>query len=260
MPIYIDIDPSYAPVNVLGINTRAELFIDKEVPIRAADGATWDTDFKLVFYTEANPMYASVDYILLKGGEFLEDIPEAAIYLMGFTASTLVDDMILFDPNEMFKDKTSQRWYFFNRARTEAAACNAILKLFRGVIASRGTSAGRKALADFSIDTGPLGNLLQSARPFLRDLTDECLWWRNILYSGGAPDHDRPMPKAAVKSGYNPKDNAAGIGRGWEVGGATLNERTAATRHGNSWTRPVRYGHPKYYSSVYYPTYGTFRP
>lgn len=264
MAILVDIidigGGTYTPTTTIGQNTRVELCIDKMTnKLRAADGSTLqagkgkDRWKKLVFYTEATPMYASVDYILLKAGEWLEEIPEAAIYMMGFTASTLIDDMLLWDPDEKFKNKTdTQAYKFFVRARAEWASCMAILRLLRGLITHRGTNATRKILADFSVDTGAMSNILQSARPWIKDLTAECEGWKRAVYTGGAADYMSVSPLAAVKSGSNSYSNAIGIGRGWEVGGYTLNRREAAVSQGNSWSRPVRYSHPKYYTSIDY--------
>lgn len=252
MAIFIDIDPNYSPVNEIGVNARVQLDISKLSTIKSTDGSGLNKDYSFVFYSEATPLYASVDYLLLKAGEVIGDLPEAALYLMSFTASTMVDDMILFDIDKKFTDKTTRQYKFFNRARTEYAACIAIQSLLRGIITNRGTTATRKTLADFSIDTASMGNLLQIARTYLNDLRENCKFWETALYSGGAADHMRPQPQTAVRGVAANNDNTAGIGRGWETGGGwTLNAREVSMRAGGSWSRPVRFSSPRHYTSIF---------
>lgn len=257
MPIYVDLAPyvgsapDYTPTTILGSNVRAEIKIPKTLlGLQAEDNGVLAADYSFVFYTEATPMYASVDYIYLKAGELFMNIPEHAIYLMGYTASTLVDDLVMFDPDEKFQDKTTQSWYLFNRARTEWVSCRAILGFFRMAIASKGLGAGRKMLADFSIDSGALSSIMTTARPLLQEINEQCRYWEQAMFSGGAYDFMAPSMKTAVKSALNTNDNTAGIGRGWTVGGMTLNQRDVSVRAEGSWTRPVRYSDPRYYVSV----------
>lgn len=250
MPEFPDIPASATPVNQIGQNARVQILLRKGLAgLKGADGSKMAENYCLVFYSEATPVYASVDYIILKGGEIFEDLPEAAIYIMSFAASTMADDIVLFDESKKFPDKTTEQWKFYNRAKTEFACCQAMANTLRAVVASRSTRAGRKILADFSIDTGAMSNLLQASRGYLKDLTDECRWWRSVLFAGGAYDHEHPVPQSAVKGGSNVGDSAIGIGRGW-YNMYPLNAREATVRQGNSWSRPSKYSHPRYYHTA----------
>lgn len=262
MPIYVDLapftgsGPGYTPTTILGPNTKVEIKIPKTLlGLQAEDDGVLAADYSFVFYTEATPMYASVDYIYLKGGEVFMNVPEHAVYLMGFAASTQVDDILLFDPDEKFTDKTSQSWRLFNRARAEYASCKAILGFLRLAIASKGLGAGRKMLADFSIDAGSLSSIMTTARPLLQEMNQQCKYWEQAMFSGGAADFTAPGMKTAVKSSSNTNDNTVGIGRGWVVGGSTLNTREEAVKSEGSWSRPTRYGESRYYVSVFGITY-----
>lgn len=239
------------PTTPIGMNARASLTIPGFRKIEAVDGSKLTKKPQLVFYMECDPMYATVDYILLKAGEMIGELPEHAIYIAGFVGSTQVQDILLFNVEQKFKNrKNTEQYKFFNRARVEYASCQAVLMLLRGIINERGTSATRKTLADFTIDRGALSNIFQSIRPYMKDLTEECMWWRSVLFAGGKADHHLPKPQSAVKAGSNTKSNAIGIGRGWAVGGSTLNTRTTALKSGDSWTRPVRTYEPRFYSTI----------
>jgi hypothetical protein len=239
MPIYT-YDDTANPVTELGDNRRIQVTINPlTFNVSAADGTTLDATNRLVFYTHATPVYASVEYILLNGGEMLEGLPEAAVYLMSFAQSTLVDQMILHDPADI---TDSLQLRYFNRAKAEFVKCKAAADMLRAVVSSRGTSVGRKTLADFSIDTSALGNLLSQARAYLSEFADCYKFWQTVLYAGGRADHFLPEPQSAVKAGHN--SNAAGIGRGWIVGGTTLNNRESTYLSGDTYSRPRAFGSP----------------
>jgi hypothetical protein len=241
---------SHVPANPIGLNAKVQLRLPKELPLEAADGSRLAEDVQLTFYQEAVPLYASVDYLQIKAQGLIDSMPEAALYMMSYAASTQIDAMVQFDPVKKFPDRTVQRYFFWLRAKTEWAAAMAVIEIFRGLVAHRGTSAMRKTLADFSLDLGPMANIISSARGMIRDLTDQANVWRSAVFSGGAPDYEHPFPLAAVKGGWNPNDNAAGIGRGWNAGFSTLNERTPLHRSGNSVSRPERTG--RYYVCLPY--------
>ena len=168
---------------------------------------------------------------------------------MSFAASTQVDNSVLFNESQMFPDKTSQEYKFYNRAKTEWACCIAMMSLIRAIISSRSTRAGRKILADFSIDTGAMTNLIQSSRGYLRDLQEECKYWQSVAFAGGRFDHEHPVPLVAVKGGNNSSDSAIGIGRGW-YSDYPLNIRERPVKSGNSYSRPSRDSSPRYYTSI----------
>ena len=210
--------------------------------IIALDGTTNTSTIIRTFIGIASPVYASVDYIITNGGEFLENIPEPAIYAMSFAASTLVDDIILFDPAVRFPDTSSFTWKFFNRARTEFVKCKVSADLLRAVITSKGTTAGRKLLADFSIDNASLAGLMTQARPLLKDYIDCYQYWQKVLFAGGAVDFESPMGKAGVKAGYQ-FDGFGGIGRSWIADSDNLKDREPEQQSGNTMSRPRRFGH-----------------
>jgi hypothetical protein len=229
-----------APVTELGDNRRIQLTIFKNSTLRADDGTPLSADVNLVFYTVATPVYASVEYIQLMGGEVVENLPEAAVYLMSFANSLLVDDMLLFDANARFPDQNSEDYKFFARGRAEFVKCKTIADLMRAILATKGTMASRRTLADFTIDLGSQDNLLGQARGYLSDAIDCYKYWQTVLFSGGAADHNLPGPKSAVKSGINANEQA-GIGRGWVVNGPALNAREDVyITGGNSKSRPRR--------------------
>lgn len=240
MPIYLDSNAE-TPTTELGNNRRIQIKIHPtSFGVFGEDGEQLAAQDQFVFYTHAEPICASVEYILLNGGEIIESLPEAAIYLMSFANSTMVEDMLLYDPSTL----TGEHATFYNRAKAEFTKCKTVADLLRAVISSRGTSIGRKSLADFSIDTSAMGNLLTQARGYLGEFVDCYKWWQTVLYSGGAADHMFPGPQSAVKAGYNP--NTAGIGRGWLEGGLTLDQKEIPQQVGDTWHRVRRYGsaHP----------------
>ena len=200
-------------------NMKVTVTIDRNA-VMAADGGTNTAIQRRTFLTVASPIYASVDYIILSAGEYLDGIPEAAVYAMSFAASTLADDYLLFDVGTFFADsKHSNQWKFFRRARTEFVKCKVVLDSLRAVVASKGTSFGRKLLADFSIDNANLAGIMQSSKPIIQDWTKQVEYWRKALFAGGNVDFEFPMMKTAVKAGYH-SDNFGGIGRSWEIGRA----------------------------------------
>lgn len=209
--------------------------------VTASDSTTNDAKITRTFITTTSPIYASVDYIVLGGGEILEGIPEAAIYAASFAASTLVDDILLFDVSAQFPDTTTRAYKFFNRARTEFVRCKATADLLRAVIAGKSTSAGRKLLADFSVDNSNLAGLMTQARPILKDFIECFQYWQKVLFAGGATDFEAPLPKAGVRGGYIP-DGFGGIGRGWIADSDQLKYREPETRSGNTMSRPRRFG------------------
>lgn len=242
MPIYIDFDLVSEPTTDLGENKRVEVSLNSStLTVTAEDGSTFDGSFSLVFYTHANPIYAGVDHILLEGGEVLEALPEAAIYLESYSASTKADALLLFDPATQFPDTTTQNYLFFQRARTEFVKCKALSDLLKAAIASRGIAGpGRRTLADFTIDLSAQANLLAQARPIMRDALDQCRMWYKAMLSGGQRDWEHPEAVSAVKSGSNPYEQS-GIGRGWITGGGALNSREqGGTRTDGTKTRPRR--------------------
>lgn len=241
MPILIDLSQFDDPITRLGYNKRVTVDLTRlDFDITAADGTTLTTEKKLIFYTEATPLYTTIDHVLLEGGEILEALPDAAIYLEIYAASTFIDDMLLFDPDVKLPDKTSQNYLMFRRARQEFAKCMAIRNMMRAILATRGLSAGRRTLADFTVDLSGQANLISQARSFANDMADQCRFWLSAIYSGGSADFQNPNPQAAVKSGTNP-DEPGGIGRGWLVGGPTLNRREQSTISNGTKSRPRRY-------------------
>lgn len=225
MPIYIDFNELPEPVNSLGNNKRVKVTIKKtEFNITAVDGTTLSRDFTLVFYTHADPVYATVEYIGLEGGEIIEALPEASIYLESYAESLKINDMLLFDPDERFPDQTTQNYAFFRRARTEFVKCKVIGNMIKAILSSRGLGAGRRTLADFTIDLSSQANLIAQARGMISDMGESCRYWWQAIVSCGSADFQAPSPQSAVKSGTNPYEQGA-IGRGWVVGGPTMNAR-----------------------------------
>jgi len=211
--------------------------------IAASDGDTLSRAATVVFYTTASPMYTTVDYVLMCGGELAEALPEVAIWQRIYAASTWIDDVLLFDVSTKFPNQSSsnQNWMFFRRARTELAKCKALRDLMRATLANRGLSAGRRTLADFTIDLSGQANLISQARSFANEMSSECKYWLDALYSGGAADFQNPNPQSGVKSGTNTSE-AGGIGRGWIVGGTSMNRREPSTISNGTKTRPRHYG------------------
>jgi len=234
----------------IGQNKRVELRIDKDSGIKTADGVAPSADISIVFYTEATPVYASVDYILLQGGDVIGTLPEAAIYLEIYAASTLVDDILLFDVDTKFPGQSSQAWSFFRRARQEFVTCKTIADLLKAIISSKATGSGRRTLADFTVDLGSQANLLSQARGYLTDVIDCYIHWRKVLYSGASADFDKLKPTSAVKSGTNVNEQS-GIGRGWITGGPTLNSRESSYVRDNSTKNRPRRGYSR--GINYYP-------
>ena len=241
MPVLIDFSAFPDPATRLGYNKRVTVDINRILfEIKALDGTSLTRDHQIIFYTEATPLYTTVDHILLEGGEVLEALPDAAIYLEAYASSSFIDDMLLFDPDVHFPDKTTQSYLMFRRARQEFAKCMAIRNMLRAILGSRGLSAGRRTLADFTIDLSGQANLIAQARSFANDMADQCRFWLSAIYSGGAADFQNPNPQSGVKSGTNPNESA-GIGRGWITGGSTLNNRETSVISDGTKTRPRRY-------------------
>ena len=213
--------------------------------ITSVDGDTLSTASTTVFFTVASPMYATVDYVLMCGGELMESLPEVAIWQRIYAASTWIDDVLLFNPDVKFPNQTStnQSWMFFQRARMELAKCKACRDIMRAALANRGLSAGRRTLADFTIDLSGQANLISQARSFANEMASECQYWLDALYSGGAADFQNLGPKSGVK-GAN-VDGQGNIGRGWAVGGSSMNGREGGSRRQgtlNNSNRPRRRG------------------
>ena len=210
--------------------------------IMSDDGDALSQASTTVFFTTATPMYATVDYVLMCAGELMESLPDVAVWQMIYSASTWIDDQLLFDVDTKFPDQstTNQSWMFFQRARTEFVKCKAIRDTMRTVLANRGLSAGRRTLADFTIDLSGQANLISQARSFANEMSSECKYWLDALYSGGAADFQFPSLKTAVKSGTNTSE-PGGIGRGWVVGGPSMNKREQSQISNGSKTRPRRY-------------------
>lgn len=230
----------------LSENQRIEvkLTVD-DFNIKASDGNDLSQASTVVFYTTASPMYASVDYVLMCGGELMESLPEVAVWLYIYAASRMVDDILLFNVDTKFPDQstTNQSWMFFQRARMEFVKCSACKNVMRTALANRGLSAGRRTLADFTIDLSGQANLISQARSFANEMSSECRYWLDALYSGGAADFQNIAPQTGVKSG-----NVGGqgnIGRGWVVGGSAMNSREGNSRRQgtlNDSSRPRRRG------------------
>ena len=211
--------------------------------IKAADGDVLSQNSTIVFFTVATPMYTTVDAVYLAGGDVVEELPEIAIWQMIYSSSTKIDDMLLFDPNVKFTDQstTNQNWVFFRRARAEFVKCMAIRDTLRAALSSRGMSAGRRTLADFTIDLSGQANLISQARSFANDMASECRYWLDAIYSGGAADFQNLSPGSAVKSGS--VSGQGNIGRGWIVGGSTMNSREGSQQGTlNNSSRPRRRG------------------
>lgn len=208
------------------------------------DGTTNSSSIRIEFITIASPIYATVDYIILEGGEILELVPEAAIYSLSYAASVLVDDMILWDSSTQFASsdpQTIRRMKFFNRARTEFVKCKVCADMLRAIISSRGMGAGRKLLADFSIDTSALAGLLTQARPLVNDYVACYQYWQKVINAAGAVDFESPMGKAGVRAG-NIIDGFGGIGRSWIPDSDNLKYREPEVQQGNTRSRPRRFG------------------
>lgn len=241
MPVLIDFSAFPDPATRLGFNKRITVDINRILfEIKAADGTPLTRDHQFIFYTEATPMYTTVDHVLLEGGEVLEALPDAAIYLEVYAASSFIDDILLFDPNIKFPDKSSQAYIMFRRARQEFAKCMAIRNMLRAILGSRGLSAGRRTLADFTIDFSGQANLIAQARSFSNDMADQCRFWMSAIFSGGMADFASPGAQSGVKSGTNPHETA-GIGRGWITGGNSMNRREGSIIQHGTKTRPRRY-------------------
>lgn len=248
MPIYTNpLDP--ATGTSLSGNQQINVYIAPNT-ITDENGETNTSAIRVTFLTVATPVYASVDYIILDGGESMEAVPEAAIYATSFAASVLVDDIVLFDPDEKFPDKTTRAWRFFSRARTEFVKCKSIADLLRAIISNQSSSAGRKLLADFSVDNSNLAGLMTQSRPLLKDFIECYQYWQKVLFAGGAVDFESPMAKSAVKAGYE-ADGFGGIGRGWIADSDNLNYREAEGITGNRTTRPRRFGYRNPLSDIH---------
>jgi hypothetical protein len=243
MPIYLDeTDLPVAASTTLAQNLRVEVKLTlDDFDILAADGDALSQASTTVFFTTASPMYTTVDYVLLSCGELAEALPDVAVWLMIYSASTWIDDILLFDPDVKFPDQSdsNQNWQFFQRARMELAKCKACRDIMRSALANRGLSAGRRTLADFTIDLSGQANLISQARSFANEMSSQCQYWLDALYSGGAADFQNLSPQSGVKSGKNTSE-PGGIGRGWIVGGPTMNRREKSTISNGSKTRPRR--------------------
>lgn len=230
----------------LGKNKRVQVKLKTNTfQITSEDGDPLSEDTTLVFFTLAEPKYATVDFVLLMGGDILEGLPEAAISNFIYAASTALDAMLLFNPDSKFPTQSGEAWDFFQRARMEFVSCKAIRDVLRAALATRGLSAGRRTLADFTIDLSSQANLISQARQFANDMAQNCKFWLSAIFSGGARDHQFPDPKSVVKSGTNQFEQA-GIGRGWISGGPTLNAREGQviiTSEGNK-SKPQRFFNP----------------
>ena len=238
MPIYLEDVSSDAGVVPLEDNKRIQLYINtRDFQIKAADGSSLGADFKSVFYTHATPTYTTVEAVQIEGGDLIEAIPEGAVYLQIYAASTQIDSMLLYDPATQFPDQTSRNYLFWQRARTEFVKCKTIADLTRASMISKGTQVGRRTLADFSIDAGGQFNLINQARGLLTDMHKQCQYWLDVLYSGGAADFKSPNPALANFA----RDRATGIGRGWVAGGPTMNTREVPS---DGSTRPRRFYYP----------------
>jgi len=224
------------------IQVKLNMTASPEFTVKAADGDELTQNSTIVFFTTASPMYTTVDYVFLSCGELAESLPEVAVWQMIYSASTWINDVLLFDPNVKFADQstTNQSWMFFQRARMELAKCRACRDIMRSALANRGLSAGRRTLADFTIDLSGQANLISQARSFASEMASQCQYWLDALYSGGAADFQNLSPQSGVKSGTNTSE-PGGIGRGWIVGGSSMNRREKSTISNGSKTRPRRY-------------------
>jgi len=213
--------------------------------IKASDGSALSQESTTVFFTVASPMYATVDYVEMCGGELMEALPDVAVWQAIYSASTWIDDNLLFDVDAKFPDQSTdnQTWMFFQRARMEFVKCKACRDVMRTALANRGLSAGRRTLADFTIDLSGQANLISQARSFADSMNSECQRWLDALFSGGAADFQNLGPKSAVKSGNVP--GQGNIGRGWIVGGSNMNRKEGGSRRQgtlNNANRPRRRG------------------
>ncbi|TFH51805.1 MAG: hypothetical protein E4H01_00065 [Lysobacterales bacterium] len=242
MPIYEDEISSQLsnPTTEIGANQKVTITIGPNA-ILATDGTSIEQRASFFFITESSPIYANVDYIILNGGEILEQISEAAIYSLSYAASTMVDDIVLIDVSARFPDTTTRAYKFFNRARTEFVKCKVSADLLRAIVTSKGTAGGRKMLADFSIDNASLAGLMTQARPMIQEYTSCYQYWQKVLFAGGATDFESPMGKAGVKAGYQ-WDGFGGIGRSWIADSDNLKNKEPETITGNTMSRPRRYG------------------
>ena len=245
MPIYLD-DFVGTEGTILAQNQRIQVKLTTDdFNIVSADGDVLTQDSTTVFFTVANPTYTTVDYVLLSCGELAEALPEVAVWQMIYSASTWINDTLLFDVDTKFPDQSSsnENWKFFERARMEFVKCKACRDIMRSALANRGLSAGRRTLADFTIDLSGQANLISQARGFANQMADECRHWLDVLFSGGAADFQNLAPKTAVRS-----ENILGqgnIGRGWIVGGPNMNRRENSSRRQgtlNNISRPRRRG------------------
>lgn len=241
MPIYIDFDEFPEPATDLGENKRVQVQLRPTVfNITATDGTELTSTETLIFYTHADPVYASVDQILIEGGEIVEELPEATIYLQTYQVSTQLDGMLLFTESQKFTDTSTQAYLFWRRARMEYVKCKVLADLLRAIIGSKGAQSGRRTLADFTIDLSSQSNLFAQAKAYLGNLRELCRFWLNAVYSGGQADFAMPMAVSAVKSGSNLFE-PTGIGRGWIPGGPTMNAREPSYIHqNNTKNRPRR--------------------
>jgi hypothetical protein len=247
MAIYLDeIDLPAAASSTLAQNLRVQVKLTTDdFTIKSAAGYGLSQDSTTVFYTDADPMYTTVDYVEMCGGELMEALPDVAVWLAIYSASTWIDDNLMFDVDVKFPDQSTdnQEWMFFQRARMEFVKCKACRDVMRTALANRGLSAGRRTLADFTIDLSGQANLISQARSFADSMNDECRYWLDALFSGGAADFQNLSPKSAVKSANI--DGQGNIGRGWIVGGANMNRKERTSRRQgtlNNSSRPRRRG------------------
>ena len=225
MAVLIDFTAFPDPATRLGYNKKIVVSINTLLMnIPAADGTMLTKDTCLTFYTEATPMYTTVDHVILEGGEVLDALPEVLISLEIYASSSQLNGMLLFDPDTKFTDKTTQSYMLFRRARQEFTKCLTIRNLLRSILSSRGLGAGRRTLADFTIDSSSQANLIAQARSFANEMAEQCRFWLKAIYSCGQRDFEFNSPQSGVKSGLNEWE-PGGIGRGWLIGGPTLNSR-----------------------------------
>jgi len=235
MPIYLDEIDGLTPTTELGNNKRVKIDLRPSTfTILATDGSILRTAFNFIFYTHATPVYTDVDHIQIQGGDLFEDLAPALLYLHAYASSTRIDDMMLFDPSAQFTDETTQAFMFFRRARMEFVTCKATADLIRAIITSKGTRSGRRTLADFTIDLSSQANLLAQSRGYLGDLLEACNYWQEAVFSMGQADFELVEAESGQKS-LNSTALATDTGRGWVVGGPTLNSRERGPRGKRVW-------------------------
>lgn len=240
MPIFLDPYGSGDATVTLSNNMKVTVRIAAGALV-TADGVYNSARLERTFITVSSPIYADVDYIIVNGGEWMEAVPEAAIYAMSYAASTLVDDIVLFDPAVKFPDQTTMGWKFFNRARTEFVKYKVSADILRAVTTTKGTSGARKMLADFSIDNASLAGLMTQARPMIKEYIECYQYWQKVLFAGGAVDFESPMGQVGVKGG-NLYDGFGGIGRSWIPDSDNLSYKEPEVPTGNTMSRPRRFG------------------